>query len=104
MSLAWPSFCSTPLTISQQSFAPAVSHIFGALPVLKMRHALIVLPSKSDCHGPGVGAAVWMKTALSRNAMVQVMPRGISRATFDLTVACHEGTCPSTRPAHGEAE
>jgi len=38
-----------------------------------MRHALIVLPSKSDFHGPGFGAAVWKKTALSRNAMVQVM-------------------------------
>src|SRR6185436_6059962 len=73
MSLAWPSFCSTPLTISQQSFAPAVSHIFGALSVLKMRHALIVLPSKSDFHGPGFGAAGWRKTALSRNGMVQVM-------------------------------
>src|SRR4029077_17605364 len=52
-SLAWPSFWSTPSLISQQSLAPGVSHIFGALSVLKMRQASIDLPSHSDCHGPG---------------------------------------------------
>src|SRR6476646_11259506 len=52
-SLAWPSFCSTPSLISQQSLAPGVSHIFGGWSVLKMRQASIDLPSNSDLHGPG---------------------------------------------------
>jgi len=58
MSFACPSFCSTPLTISQQSFAPGVSHIFGGVSVLKMRHAFMSLPSKSDFHVPAFGGAV----------------------------------------------
>src|SRR4051812_39338460 len=79
MSLAWPSFCSTPSTISQQSFAPGVSHIFGALSVLKMRHAFMLLPSKSDFHGPGFAAAGCIMTALSSNAIVRGMRVDISR-------------------------
>ena len=70
MSFAWPSFRSTPFAISQQSFAPGASHIFGAVSVLKMRHAFMLLPSKSDFHGPACGAAAWIRTALSRNAIV----------------------------------
>src|SRR5215510_2851503 len=82
MSFAWPSFRSTPLTISQQSFAPGVSHIFGALSVLKMRHALMLLPSKSDVHGPAFGAG-WNKTIPSSTAIVRVMTVGISRRYLD---------------------
>src|SRR3954469_17492098 len=91
MSFAWPSFCSTQLTISQQSFAPGVSHIFGALSVLKIRHALIVLPSKSDFHGPAFGAAGCNRRAEIRKAIVRVMPEGISRpveAERSLKVQC----------------
>src|SRR6266487_7112201 len=56
MSLAWLSFCSTPSLISQQSLSPGLSHIFGALSVLKIRQASRLLPSKSDFHGPGFPA------------------------------------------------
>src|SRR3954466_13535516 len=79
MSFAWPSLRSTPFPISQQSFAPGASHIFGGVSVLKMRHAFMLLPSKSDFHGPAFAAAGWIKAALSSNAMVRVMRVGISR-------------------------
>src|SRR3954452_25565552 len=79
MSFACPSFRSTPFAISQQSFAPGVSHIFGALSVLKMRHAFMLLPSKSDFHGPAFGAAGWINKAVSRRAIVGIMGVDISR-------------------------
>src|SRR3954471_10146157 len=79
MSFACPSFRSTPLAISQQSFAPGVSHIFGALSVLKMRHAFMLLPSKSDFHAPAFGAAGWTNKAVSRKAIVGIMRVGIPR-------------------------
>src|SRR3954471_7407235 len=81
MSFAWPSLRSTPLAISQQSFAPGVSHIFGVVSVLKMRQAFMLLPSKSDFHGPAFAAAAgWSKRALSRNASVGIMGKDIPRA------------------------
>src|SRR5689334_115737 len=80
MSFACPSFCSTPLTISQQSFAPGVSHIFGALSVLKMRQAFMFLPSKRDFHGPAFGAAGCKTSARIRNAIFSVMIERISRS------------------------
>src|SRR3954462_6852586 len=73
MSLAWPSFCSMPSTISQQSLAPGVAHIFGAVSVLKMRHALMLLPSKRDFHGPAFGAAGCNTRAKSSTAIVWVI-------------------------------
>src|SRR6476620_3557243 len=73
MSFAWPSLRSTPFTISQQSFAPGVAHIFGASSVLKMRHAFMLLPSKSDFHGPAFAAAGWRNRALRSNAIVGIM-------------------------------
>src|SRR5262245_63690034 len=73
MSLAWPSFCSTPLTISQQSFAPGLSHIFGALSVLKMRHASRLLPSKRDFHAPALSEDCDTNRA-SISAKVYIMP------------------------------
>src|SRR6187401_1996331 len=79
MSFARSALRSTPSTISQQSFAPGVSHIFGALSVLKMRHAFMLLPSKSDFHGPAFAAAGWIKTAVSRTAIVRVMRIAIPR-------------------------
>src|SRR5689334_17253805 len=73
MSFACPSFRSTPFTISQQSFAPGVSHIFGAFSVLKMRHAFMLLPSKSDFHGPAFPAAGWRNRAVRSNTIVGFM-------------------------------
>src|SRR4029078_10475521 len=74
MSLAWPSLCRIPSVISQQSLAPGVSHIFGALSVLKMRHASMLLPSNRDFHGPALAAAVWKTRAETSITMMCVMP------------------------------
>src|SRR5580765_6855165 len=75
MSLAWPSLTSTPSLISQQSFAPGVSHIFGALSVLKMRQASRLLPSKRDFHGPGFPAD-WaeLRTRQRTSGIMDAMP------------------------------
>src|SRR3954468_10619315 len=73
MSLAWPSFCSTPSLISQQSFAPGASHIFGAVVVLKIRHASMLLPSKRDFHGPALGAADWSRNAERSSTSIWVI-------------------------------
>jgi hypothetical protein len=56
-----------------------VSHIFGALSVLKMRHAFMLLPSNSDFQGPAFAAAGWIMTAVSSNAIIGVMRVGIPR-------------------------
>src|SRR5215212_4674137 len=99
MSFAWPSFRSTPLTISQQSFAPGVSHILGALSVLKMRHAFMLLPSKSDFQGPAFAGAGWIKAALSSNAIVRVMRVGISRRQTAVVDARSTGSGQVRLPA-----
>jgi hypothetical protein len=44
------------------------------LSVLKMRHAFMLLPSKSDVHGPAFGAVGWSRTVPRRRASVRVMP------------------------------
>src|SRR4051812_9524540 len=75
MSLAWLSFCRIPSLISQQSFAPGVSHIFGALSVLKMRQASRLLPSKRDFQGPGFPAAcAEPRTRQRRSGIIDAMP------------------------------
>src|SRR5215831_10692457 len=73
-SLACPSFCRMPSLISQQSFAPGVSHIFGARSVLKMRHASMLLPSKRDFHGPACGVGACRTNADTISTMIWVMP------------------------------
>jgi hypothetical protein len=64
----------------------------------------MLLPSKSDFHGPGFAAAGWMKTVVSRRAIVQVMRVDISRRERHRPVSARTGSTRDARTAGTSVE